>query len=265
MTIAIIIPARYASTRFPGKPLAQLQGRAMIDHVYAKAKSASAHLSDVRLAVATDDDRIKTHCEAQGMTVIMTDESCLTGSDRAMQAANIMGLTPDDIIINPQGDAPFMPVAAIRGVIDAFSNPAVRVATPVKRLSWAELDVLRENKKTTPFSGTTVVMNDNGHAFWFSKNIMPAIRKEAKMREQSNLSPVRQHLGLYGYRKSVLEQFTALPEGIYESLEGLEQLRFIENGIPVTCVEIDASIPVMTGIDSPEDMQRAQTIPLESL
>lgn len=265
MTIAIIIPARFASTRFPGKPLALLQGRAMIDHVYAKAKKASSHLPDVQLAVATDDDRIKDHCENQGMTVIMTDESCLTGSDRAMQAANIMGLGPDDIIINPQGDAPFMPVAAIRGVIDAFANPAVQVATPVKRLSWDELDTLRENKKTTPFSGTTAVIGEDGNAFWFSKNIMPALRKEAKMRTSDAYSPVRQHLGLYGYRKGVLEKFTALPEGKYEALEGLEQLRFIENNIPVTCVEIDSGIPVMTGIDSPEDMDRAQSIPLESL
>jgi len=259
MAIAIIIPARYASTRFPGKPLALLNGRAMIEHVFDKARAAVAGSSDVRIAVATDDDRIKAHCEEKSMPVIMTPEACATGSDRVIEAADRMGMMADDVVINLQGDAPMMPVEALQAVLHEFwNNPGTQVATPVKRLNWAELDALREAKKTTPFSGTTVVINKQNRALWFSKNIIPGIRKENKMREEGLYSPVFQHLGLYGYQVSVLERFTNLKEGVYEQLEGLEQLRFLENGISIQCVEISADIPILGGIDSPEDLERAQ-------
>ncbi|HEY8963015.1 MAG TPA: NTP transferase domain-containing protein, partial [Alphaproteobacteria bacterium] len=190
MAIAIIIPARYGSTRFPGKPLALLNGRAMIDHVHDKAITAIDGNPDVRIAIATDDTRIKNHCEKQGMTVIMTPEDCATGSDRVIEAADRMGMMADDVVINLQGDAPMMPTEALQAVLNEFwNNPGTRVATPVKRLKWDELDHLREAKKTTPFSGTTVVMNTQNRALWFSKNIIPGMRKEAKLREEGPYSP----------------------------------------------------------------------------
>ena len=259
MAIAIIIPARYASTRFPGKPLAQLNGKAMIDHVHDKAVKSADGNPDIRIAIATDDDRIKDHCERQGMTVVMTPEDCPTGSDRVIEAADRMGMMADDVVINLQGDAPMMPIEALQAMLHEFlDHPGTKVATPVKRLKWTELDALREAKKTTPFSGTTVILNTKNRALWFSKNIIPGIRREEKMRAEGIYSPVFQHLGLYGYQVSALERFTNLKEGTYENLEGLEQLRFLENGIPIQCLEINADIPILGGIDSPEDLERAQ-------
>ncbi|MCB1538738.1 MAG: 3-deoxy-manno-octulosonate cytidylyltransferase [Rhodospirillales bacterium] len=261
MSICIIIPARYGSTRFPGKPLAELGGRTMLERVYAKAKDAVAGDPDIRIAVATDDERIAAHCRDKSMPVVMTPEDCATGSDRVIEAADKMGLISDDVVINLQGDAPLMPVAAIRAMLDEFwTHPATKVATPVKRLRWAELDALREAKKTTPFSGTTVAVNTQSRALWFSKNVIPAIRKEKALRETGEFSPVYQHLGLYGYQVAMLERFTNLKPGTYEELEGLEQLRFIENGIPVQCVEITPGLLIHAGIDSPEDLERAKKI-----
>ncbi len=259
MAIAIIIPARYASTRFPGKPLALLGGKPMLQHVYEKAVAAVDGDPDVRIAVATDDARIQAYCTQNNIPVIMTPEDCKTGSDRVIEAADIMGLMSDDIVINLQGDVPLLPVEILRAMLDEFwTHPATKIATPVKRLRWEELDNLREAKKTTPFSGTTVALSTQNRALWFSKNIIPGIRKEAELRAASPFSPVYQHVGLYGYQVSVLERFTNMPEGTYEALEGLEQLRFLENYIPIQCIEIHPDLDIHAGIDSPEDLERAE-------
>jgi 3-deoxy-manno-octulosonate cytidylyltransferase (CMP-KDO synthetase) len=135
-------------------------------------------------------------------------------------------------------------------------NPDLDVITPVHQLTWQELDALREAKKTTPLSGTTVTIDKNGNAMWFSKTIIPVLREEPKMRADK-LSPVYQHIGLYGYSIEALEKFCSLPQGYYEKLEGLEQLRLLENGISIRTVSIKDAI-VHSGIDSPEDLARAQ-------
>lgn len=261
MAIAIIIPARYASTRFPGKPLALLGDKPMIQHVHDKAVAAVGGDPDVRIMVATDDARIETYCKKHDMEVVMTPETCRTGSDRVIEAADKMGLMSDDIVINLQGDVPLLHVDILKAVLEEFWNqPATKVATPVKRLRWDELDSLRESKKTTPFSGTTVAISTQNRALWFSKNIIPAIRNEEKLRAAGKFSPIYQHVGLYGYQVSVLERFTNMAEGTYEALEGLEQLRFIENYIPIQCIEIHPDLPIHHGIDSPEDLERAKKI-----
>jgi 3-deoxy-manno-octulosonate cytidylyltransferase (CMP-KDO synthetase) len=133
-------------------------------------------------------------------------------------------------------------------------NPQLSVVTPVHRLCWAALDALRMNKQTTPFSGTTAIVAAGGRAVWFSKNIIPAIRKEDRSAE---FSPVYQHMGLYGYAYSALEAFCSWPESSYEQLEGLEQLRFLENNVPVQTVRITVD-HIHSGIDSPEDIARAE-------
>lgn len=176
-----------------------------------------------------------------------------------------------DFILNLQGDAPFTPPEMITALISAFvDNPKAKVLTPVHCLSWDALDHLRENKKTTPFSGTTVTFDQNDHppstpgkAFWFSKNIIPAIRGEDKMRtacaSSKGPSPIWQHIGLYGYHKDSLQEFVSLPKGQHEKLEGLEQLRFLENGIEITCVPVESPNHLaQSGIDSPEDIIRAE-------
>lgn len=261
MSISIIIPARYASTRFPGKPLAQLGDKTVLEHVYAKAIDAVAGDPDVRICVATDDARIEEFCKSKEFPVVMTSESCRTGSDRVIEAADKLGLISDDVVINLQGDAALIPTKAIFALLDEFwTQPMTKVATPIKRLRWEELDNLRESKKTTPFSGTTVTINSQNRALWFSKQIIPGIRNEEKMREGTVFSPVYQHLGLYGYQLSTLERFAQMKPGVYEELEGLEQLRFVENNIAIQCIEIDPDLQVHPGIDSPEDLERAKKI-----
>lgn len=256
MTIAIIIPARYASTRFPGKPLAMIGGQSMLSRVYDLAKKAIEGLSGIDIVIATEDSRIIDHAASFGATAILTPADCRTGSDRVLEAARHMSPRPD-FIINLQGDAPFTPPAVVRAIIDAWrDNPSLPVVTPIMRLRWAELDMLRDNKKTTPFSGTTCVTDHRGQALWFSKNIIPAIRKEDRAGE---FSPVQQHIGLYGFRSDVLEHFVTLPEGHYERLEGLEQLRLLENDIPVQTVTVAVDLGLaQAGIDSPEDLARAE-------
>jgi 3-deoxy-manno-octulosonate cytidylyltransferase (CMP-KDO synthetase) len=261
MSIGIIIPARYGSTRFPGKPLAKLGNKTVLEHVYGKAITAVGQNPDVRISVATDDARIEKFCTDHGMPVVMTAETCKTGSDRVIEAADKIGMRADDVVINLQGDAALIPLEALAAVLDEFwTQPMTRVATPIKRLRWDELDKLREAKKTTPFSGTTVTINAQNRALWFSKQIIPGIRAEDDLRKTSKFSPVYQHLGLYGYQLSVLERFAGMTPGVYEELEGLEQLRFLENGIPIQCLEINPDVSVHAGIDTPEDLERAQKL-----
>lgn len=258
MKTAIIIPARYGSTRFPGKPLTLIGGQTMLTRVVNIAKQVAEQHPDITIAVATEDERILKHAEKDiGIKCMMTSDDCATGSDRVLEAAKKLG--DFDFVLGLQGDAPFTPIDAPLKMIEAFqSNKDIHVVTPVVNLRWQELDSLREQKKVTPFSGTTAILNESGQALWFSKNILPAIRKENRDEEYS---PVHQHIGLYGYRVDVLEKFVSLPQGHYEKLEGLEQLRLLENNIPVQTVTIsvDAGL-AQAGIDSPEDVDRAEKI-----
>lgn len=259
MKTAIIIPARFASTRFPGKPLALINGRSMLSRVYQKGLLAANNDKSISVMIATDDDRIAAHAKDIGARCVMTSAECATGSDRVLQAADNSG-EAYDFLISLQGDAPFTPSSVLKALIDTISdNPKLEVITPVHRLSWIDLDALRVTKKTTPFSGTTCIRNNDGRALWFSKNILPAIRDEKKMREAGNISPVWQHMGVYGYRADILQHFVKLPQGTYEKLEGLEQLRFLENGIKIQTVEVSSENgPLQSGIDSPEDLARAE-------
>jgi 3-deoxy-manno-octulosonate cytidylyltransferase (CMP-KDO synthetase) len=136
------------------------------------------------------------------------------------------------------------------------------MVTPVTQMSWAQLDKLREDKLKTPFSGTTATFDEKtGVAFWFSKNIIPALRKEKELRGKSPLSPVWRHIGIYGYSRKMLELFPTLPEGRFEKLEGLEQLRVLEHGYNIRCVPVDyAGRASMSGVDSPEDIARAEAL-----
>lgn len=258
MKTTIIIPARWGSTRFPGKPLAMLGGKTMLSRVIDIAKAAAAEFPGTDVHVTTDDERIAAHAREIGASVIITSPDCPTGSDRVLAAAKQLP-EPPGFIVNLQGDAPFTPPAALQALLDEYlHNPAMEVVTAVHRLSWPALDKLRENKKTTPFSGTTAIIASDGRALWFSKNIIPAIRKEEDLRAKGHASPVHQHFGLYGYRLTALEKFCTLPQSVYEVLEGLEQLRFLENGIPIQTVPIEVTGPMHSGIDTPEDLARAE-------
>ncbi|HBM91103.1 MAG TPA: 3-deoxy-manno-octulosonate cytidylyltransferase [Rhodospirillaceae bacterium] len=261
METAIIIPARYGSTRFPGKPLAKIAGKTMLERVVNLARKAAQDDPSIHIIVATDDERIKTHAIELNATCVMTPVSCPTGTDRVSEAVKKLDFMPN-FILNLQGDAPMTPPAHVRVLIDSFCAQPCDLITPVVRLSWDELDALREHKKTTPFSGTTAVFNEKtGNAYWFSKNVIPAIRGEEKLRSEGAFSPIWRHIGLYGYAHPMLKAFSTLPEGHFEALEGLEQLRLLENGFKIRCVPVEMNgTPSLSGIDSPEDIVRAEAL-----
>ncbi len=261
MKSAIIIPARYGSTRFPGKPLALIAGQSMLSRVVDIAKNAAAELENAQVAVATEDERIEAHCKDINIPCIMTSADCPTGSDRVLEAAEKLDPTLD-FVLGLQGDAPFTPKDAPRQMLETVQeNSEIQVITPVVNLRWSELDSLRENKKVTPFSGTTAIIDKDGRALWFSKNILPTIRKEENIRKDSEYSPVYQHIGFYGFKMETLKKFVSLPRGHYETLEGLEQLRLLENDIPIHTVKLDVEAGLaQAGVDSPEDIARAEEI-----
>jgi len=258
MKTLIVVPARYGSTRFPGKPLALINGISMIRRTARAAQKAADQLNDCSYLVATDNDEIKAHCAAQDIPVVMTALNLSTGSDRAYAAANQIMPSPD-VIVNLQGDAPFTPIDHIVAVARAVGTGA-DVATPYIRLSWEALDEFRQHKQATPFSGTSVIIGADNKAIWFSKNIIPAIRTEVTLREVSDLSPICRHIGLYAYRHKALEKFVNWPEGYFEKLEGLEQLRLLENGLSIECVQVEPPKVATSGIDTPEDIALAERL-----
>lgn len=258
---AIIIPARYASTRLPGKPLAVIAGKTMLQRVVEIAKAAAQAIENVSVTVATDDARVEAHCREMGADYIHTDPDCPSGTDRVADAARQLAQQPD-FVLNMQGDAPLTPPDFLTGMIKAFYASPCDVVTPVTQLTWEALDKLRRDKQVTPFSGTCAAFDARtGNAFWFSKNIIPAMRKEEALRKQSRFSPIYRHIGLYGYSSRMLEIYGTLPEGMFEQLEGLEQLRVIENGYTIRCVPVDyRGRASMSGVDSPEDIARAEAL-----
>jgi len=266
MSVAVIIPARYGSTRFPGKPLAKIGKKTMLSRVVDVAKAACQDLPDAKVIVATEDERIANHASGLGVPVSLTSANCRTGTDRVKECVDSLDHSPD-FIINFQGDAPFTPPDVLKALISEYQsssdqidiNPAV--ITPVHQLSWDALDRLRESKRVTPFSGTTVVMSDKYQAYWFSKQILPAIRSEKGLRKSSSKSQVWQHIGIYGYPSSLLATFISLPTSTYEHLEGLEQLRLLENGYIIQCVPVEVKSDLLhSGIDSPEDIKTAEAL-----
>jgi 3-deoxy-manno-octulosonate cytidylyltransferase (CMP-KDO synthetase) len=261
LSTAIVIPARYGSERLPGKPLALIKGQTMLSRVVAIAQSASARLPDISVYVATDDERIRLHAESLGVACLMTSPDCATGTDRAREALGLMPRKPD-FILNLQGDAPLTPPDFLEAMINSFRSNPCDAVTPVVRLSWEALDAWREDKKTTPLSGTSALFDaESGRAFWFSKQILPALRKERDLRLTQEKSPVFRHIGLYGYARAMLERYGSLKEGYFERLEGLEQLRLLEHDYMIRCVEVDyRGRASMSGIDSPQDIQRAEAL-----
>lgn len=254
----VVIPARFSSSRLPGKPLVAIAGRTLLERVVDLARRAVRDRDHVAIVVATDDRRIADHAEALGCEVTMTDPAITSGSGRALSAARQAQVAPR-FIVNLQGDAPFLPATALAHVLRALADGAA-VATPVVPLSWAALDQWREHKRVAPFSGTACIRGTCGHAVWFSKTIVPAIRDEAALRAAHALSPVFRHLGLYGYTLTALEAFEALPPSRYERLEGLEQLRLIEAGIPIRTVLVDDPDIAMSGIDTSADVALAEQL-----
>lgn len=253
----IVIPARHGSTRLPGKPLLPIAGRTLLQRVVAVGRAAAAQAGDCTVLVATDDDRIADHARDLGVEVAMTAEALDSGSARAFAAAQGR-VGPHGLVINLQGDAPFIPPTVVADLLRTLRTGQTDVATPVFRLDWARLDRLRAHKQAAPFSGTTCIRAADGRALWFSKTIIPAMRNEAALRAAGPVSPIWQHLGLYGYRMAALAWFAAAAPGAYEVLEGLEQLRFLEGGRTIATVEVAAPSHALSGIDTLADLELAE-------
>jgi 3-deoxy-manno-octulosonate cytidylyltransferase (CMP-KDO synthetase) len=241
----VYIPARYGSSRLPGKPLLDIAGKPMLQHVFERARESGA----ARVVVATDDERIKTCAEAFGATVCITAPGHASGTDRIAEAATRLGEDDDAVIVNLQGDEPFMPPHAIADVaaLCAEDVPMATLCTPISRRQ----ELLDPNV-------VKVVMDDAGHALYFSRAPIPFARPGPDEVRPESLDPTRgawfRHLGLYAYRAGFLRLLCRLPACAIERIEALEQLRALYHGYRIA-VAIAAG-PVEGGVDTSGDLAR---------
>ncbi len=250
MPAAIVIPARYGSTRFAGKPLHIIAGVSLLERVWRIAKAVKGC---ERVVIATEDARIIAHAKSFGAEAVMTPESCSNGSERTFAALAAANIT-QDIILNLQGDALLTPPWVLEAMIAEMQKaPDIDIVTPAVRLENEALEIFREQKKITPASGTTVVFDAHHNALYFSKNILPYIRKQG-------FAFVYRHIGLYGYRKRGLERYIALPPSPLEQAEGLEQLRALEYGLKIRVALVDYKTRTHHSVDAPEDVAIAEAI-----
>jgi 3-deoxy-manno-octulosonate cytidylyltransferase (CMP-KDO synthetase) len=231
VSFAILIPARYQSVRFPGKPLALLTGangtaKPLIQRSW---EAACAIPGSAGVWVATDDDRIAEAVTGFGGQVVMTSPDCRNGTERCADALGRLGSVAD-VVVNLQGDAPLTPGFVVTGLVEALAaDEAAIMATPALRCSPGTLAHLLTDQAEGRVGGTTVVFSQRGHALYFSKRVIPFAPATAN-------DAVHLHLGVYAYRPDALVQYMALPPSPLEELEGLEQLRFLESGQPIRVV-----------------------------
>jgi 3-deoxy-manno-octulosonate cytidylyltransferase (CMP-KDO synthetase) len=260
--IVIIIPARYDSSRLPGKPLVKIKGIEMIKRVASIASNVCHRNENSAYTVATDDDRVMNFCNDNGINVTLTSKECRNGTERCRNVVEHLRLIPK-LVINLQGDNPLCPPWVVQDIIDEWQRVEADVYTPSVRLTWDEYDRLIASKKETPFSGTTVIEDRNGFAIAFSKNVIPAIRKLEKAKEIMKTSPVIRHIGLYAYTYQALIKYSDNEESLYEKsyIEGLEQMRFLYNGYKIKLVITDyRGRETSSGVDSFEDIKRVEEI-----
>jgi 3-deoxy-manno-octulosonate cytidylyltransferase (CMP-KDO synthetase) len=238
--IAGIIPARYASTRFPGKPLIEIEGKSMLQRVYEQAKKSSS-LSKV--VVATDDERIANHVREFGGDVVMTAEDHPSGTDRCFEALQQLG-AGIEYVINIQGDEPFIDPGQIDALAEVLKDGKTELATLIIRVSEAwELTEMGEVK---------VVLNTSGEALYFSRSPIPYL-KGVPVEQWHLHADYFRHVGMYAYRADILQKITQLPVSKLEQAESLEQLRWLEAGYKIKCVVTDHDSHC---IDTPEDVER---------
>jgi 3-deoxy-manno-octulosonate cytidylyltransferase (CMP-KDO synthetase) len=237
-----IIPARYASTRFPGKPLIDIGGKTMIQRVYEQSKKSQS-LADV--VVATDDERIEKHVLSFGGKVVITSSNHQSGTDRCFEAIEKFDTTAD-VVINIQGDEPFIHPEQIDIAAKCFSDKNVLIATLAKKIS-ASADLFNPNVPK-------VIIDKQGNAIYFSRHPLPYLRGKDNA-EWHTLHTYYKHIGLYAYRKDVLSQITALKQSALELAESLEQLRWLENGYKI---KVEITDYESVAIDAPEDLKKLE-------
>ena len=277
MNSVIVIPARYGSSRFPGKPLASIKGKAMLERTWLIARSAGAdevyrlhgyvgYQIDLEFEVGesfvgldevyitTDDDRIESAAKEFGAHVVRTRPECANGTERVFECLQVIGEKPE-IVLNFQGDAVLTPPWVLQELLAAMQADAnVQMATPATKLSLEKFDDIKRQKAAGIVGGTLVVFDKNKNALYFSKTPIPFVRTK------SENAPLYRHVGLYAYRYATLEKYLSLSESDLEKVEGLEQLRALENGIPIKIVVVDYRNRTHWSVDSPEDLIKVEEI-----
>lgn len=240
----IVIPARFSSSRLPGKPLLEIHGRPMILRVVDQAKKV-AGFDD--LCVATDDERIAAVCRAEGVDVVMTSAEHPSGTDRLSEVARIKGWASEDIIVNVQGDEPLLPALLVKQVAQLLEDQAESsmstLCEPIHSLEEFQRDSI-----------VKVVMSKHNQALYFSRATIPYDRDGAKQAEQQLHNQAYRHLGLYAYRVKLLQEYVTWDMGVLEKLESLEQLRVLENGHRIAIAIAEANLP--PGVDTQADLDR---------
>lgn len=259
MSVLVVIPARYASTRYPGKPLVELTGatgeaRSLIKRSWDAAMSVKGV---DKVVVATDDARIKDHAEAFGAEVVMTSEHCQNGTERCAEAFDALG-GGFDVVVNLQGDAPLTPAWFVEDLVAGLmADPVAEVATPVLKTEGRALRGFLDDRRAGRVGGTTAVFGANNNALYFSKEVIPYTGKDYA---DDADTPIFHHVGVYAYRPSALAAYPHWAAGPLEQLEGLEQLRFLERGAHVLCVEVAARGRQFWELNNPEDVPKIEAM-----
>jgi len=259
MGVLVVIPARFASTRYPGKPLVELRGStSQAKSLIRRSWDAAMSVKGVeRVVVATDDEQIKAAAESFGAEVVMTSSQCRNGTERCAEALDTLG-GDYEIVVNLQGDAPLTPAWFVENLIKGLAaHPIAEVATPVLRCDGRALNGLLEDRKNGRVGGTTAVFGADHNALFFSKEVIPFTGQTFSDDEST---PVFHHVGVYAYRPSALAAYGKWSVGPLETLEGLEQLRFLERGSHVLCVEVEARNRQFWELNNPEDVPKIEAM-----
>lgn len=257
MDRVIIIPARYASSRYPGKPLVGLKGatgetRSLVERSWRAAREVEGVDA---VYVATDDDRIAEAAHRFGADVVMTGEACANGTERCADAIARLGVSPK-VVVNLQGDAPLTPSWFVSALLEAVEAGA-QMATPVLRLTPETHARFMDDRRNGLVGGTTAVMDAMGRALYFSKEVLP---HTGRVYTEGETVPAFHHVGVYAYAPEALTRYMQAGPCALEDLEGLEQLRFLYNGIPVTCVEVTAQGREFWELNNPADVARIEAV-----
>ncbi len=251
MSVLIAIPARFASTRYPGKPLVSLKGPDGDKTLIRRSWEAAMGVKGAdRVVVATDDDRIADHAKSFGAQVVMTSSAAQNGTERCAEVAE--KLPGFDMVVNLQGDAPLTPSWFVEDLIKGLDgDDAADIATPVLRCDGRALNGFLADRRAGRVGGTTAVFGAGGRGLYFSKEVIPFT---GKVYGDDDPTPVFHHVGVYAYRPAALMAYPNWPVGPLETLEGLEQLRFLENGRRLLCVEVQAKGRQFWELNNPSDV-----------
>ena len=251
MSVLVAIPARYASTRYPGKPLVSLKGPDGEKTLIRRSWEAAMAVRGIdRVVVATDDSRIADHAAGFGAEVVMTSSACQNGTERCAEVA--AALPGYEVVVNLQGDAPLTPAWFVEELVAGLrADPGADIATPVLRCDGRAVAGFLADRRAGRVGGTTAVFGAGGRALYFSKEVIPYT---GKTWADEDPTPVFHHVGVYAHRPAALAAYPSWPVGPLETLEGLEQLRFLENGRKVLCVQVQARGRQFWELNNPSDV-----------